>query len=111
MKAIIVKNNNFETIGFEVKASGRTLFSWGISSELKSNYLKEIEINEWMTEIFELVRNETRISEEQQFVSRFFEIASAQGLLKKGQPVNFSKRYEEIERLKRKRENIIKSII
>lgn len=111
MKAIVIKDNYFETIGFEVKASGTTLFRWGISSELKSNFQKEIDVNDYMTQIFELVRIEARISEENRFVSRFFEIASGQGLLKKDQGVNFSGHDEEMKKLQQQLENIIKNII
>lgn len=111
MKAIVIKNNNFETIGFEVTASAKTLFRWGISSELKSNFQKEVDASDWMTQIFDLVRIEARISEENRFVSRFFEIASGQGLLKKDQAVNFSVHDEEIKKLQQQLENIIKNII
>lgn len=112
MKAIIVKNNKFETIGFEVKASGRTLFSWGISSELKSNFQKEIDVNDWITEIFELVRIQERISTESEFIRRFFEVASGQALLKEEKKgVNFQRHDEEMKSLRQKLENIIKNII
>ena len=111
MKATIVKNNNFETIGFEVKHSGRTLFSWGIATELKSNFQKEIDVNDWMTSIFELIRIEVQISEEHRFVSRWFEIATKQGFVKQNQGVNFDISEARLVELTQKMENIIKNII
>jgi len=111
MKAIIVKNNNFETIGFEVKASGRTLFSWGISPELKSNFQKEVDVNDWMASIFELIRVEVQISEGRRFVNRWFEIAAKQGFVKQGQGVNFDVSEARLVELTQRMENIIKNII
>ena len=111
MKAIIVKNNNFETIGFEVTGSGSTLFRWGISPQLKSNFQKEIDVNDWMPQIFELVRIETRISEENSFISRWFEVATKQKLVKENQKVNFAGHDQKIKDLNELIENIIKNII
>lgn len=111
MKAIIVKNNNFETIGFEVTGSGTTLFRWGISPQLKSNFQKEIDVNDWMTQIFELIRIETKIREEDEFPRRWFEIAYDQKLIKEGQGVIFRIREQAAKRLKEQMENIIKNII
>jgi hypothetical protein len=112
MKAIIIKNNDFETIGFEVTGSGKTLFSWGISPLLKSNFQKEINVNDWITEIFELVRLEAILREQGNFVNDFFRIASGQHLLKdidKG--ADFSEHKQLMSDTRNKIENIIKNII
>lgn len=111
MKATIVKNSNFETIGFEVTANGRSIFSWGISSMLKSNFQKEINVNDWITEIFELVKIEGQLKEANEFVRNFFELAMDNKLLKEGQAVNCEKPDEHVSRLKEKKLNIIKNII
>lgn len=111
MKAILVKNNNFETVGFEVKHSGRTLFSWGISPELKSNFQKEVDVDDWLPSIIELIKIEALISEEGSFVNRWFEIATKQGFVEQDQGVNFKTSEERLVGLTQKMENIIKNII
>lgn len=110
MKAIIVKNNEFQTIGFEVTGSGKTLFQWGISPINKSNFQKEIDVNDWIDEIFTLVKLQGIISEQEDFIRNFFKIASGQHLLKKDQGVNFKEFGEELKRNKDKMENIIINI-
>lgn len=111
MKATIVKNNNFETIGFEVTVNGRSIFSWGISSMLRSNFQKQINVKDWMTEIFELVKIEGQLKEAREFVRNFFELAIDNKLLGEGQAVNCEKPNEHISRLEEKKLNIIKNII
>jgi len=111
MNAIIVKNNDFETIGFEVTASGKTLFYWGISSTLKSNFQKEVNVNDWMTEIFELVRLTAIIGEQRHFTREFFEAAHKNNLLKSGQSVDLNDMKERIDSIELKIQNIIKNII
>lgn len=111
MKAIVIKNNNFETIGFEVTAAGKTIFTWGVSSYLKSNFQKEIDVNDWMTDIFELIRIETRISVERQFMSKWFEIAHGNKLLKEGKAVDFKEHQEYLKSLESRLENIVKNIM
>jgi len=112
MKAIIIKNNDFETIGFEVTGSGKTLFSWGISPILKSNFQKEIDVNDWITEIFELVRLEATLREQGNFINDFFRIASGQHLLKDNDKgADFYEHKQLISDTRNKIENIIKNII
>ena len=111
MKAIIVKNNEFQTIGFEVTDSAKTLFSWGISPSSPLYWTKTVNVNDWMTEIFELVRLEAQIIEANQFVRDFFTVASANELLKEGKSVKFEGNQNRIARLGSKMENIIKNII
>lgn len=111
MKTIIVKNNEFQTIGFEVTASAKTLFSWGISPCLKSNFQKEINVNDWMTEIFELVKLTAKEQEKSQFVRNFFDVAHKNGIVKSGQSVSFEEHDKELKAINQKIENIIKNII
>lgn len=111
MKAIVVKNNEFQTIGFEVTASAKTLFSWGVSPSSQFYWTKTVNVNDWMTEIFELVRLEAQISEAKSFVSDFFNVALANGIIENGQSVKFEGNQNRIARLERKLENIIKNII
>jgi len=55
MKATIVKNNDFETVGFEVKANGQTIYSWGIAPIPSMYYIKEVDTKDWATEIAGLI--------------------------------------------------------
>lgn len=74
MVAIIVKDDLFKTIGFEVTENNSTLFAWGISPVLKSNFQKQLNLNSnTITLIFDLVRMSARISEREYFVSNVFD--------------------------------------
>jgi len=81
MKAIIVKDDDFKTIGFcvsePVNENGlkgeMTLFSWGISPCLKSNFQKEINVEKNITTIFELVRLQATIVQRGQTMSQIFD--------------------------------------
>lgn len=111
MKAIVVKNNEFQTIGFEVTASAKTLFSWGVSPSSPLYWTKPVNVDDWMTEIFELVRIKAQISEAKNFVHDFFEVAKINGLIEDGQAVKFEANKVRLERLESKLENIVKNII
>lgn len=111
MKAIVIKNNNFETIGFEVTAAGKTIFTWGVSSYLKSNFQKEIYVNDWITDIFELVRTQARLAEEREFMRKWFDVARNNKLLKEGKAVDFKENQEYLKSLESRIENIVKNII
>jgi hypothetical protein len=64
-----------------------------------------------MTDIFELVRVKTRISELNKFMRTFFEIAKENDMLKKDQGIDFKIIKIEIEQNERKLKNIIDNII
>lgn len=111
MKAILVKNNQFETIGFEVIANGRTVYDWGISSTLKSNFQKEINVNDWMTEIFTLVELKAILSEQEQAIGNFFKVGHENKVIVENHEYSILFYKEQIESTKRKIENIVKNII
>jgi hypothetical protein len=111
MKAIIVKDNDFKTIGFEVTASAKTLFKWGISPSSPSYWTKEINVNDWMTEIFALVRLDAELGELLEFKRKFFELAGDSGMIEEGRGVNFEKHDEKVKREIEMIANIIKNII
>ena len=111
MKAIVVKNNQFETIGFEVISNGRTLFSWGISSTLKTNFQKEINVNDWMVQIFDLVRLQATLEEQERETGNFFKVGHENKVLVEGIGYNIIFYQKQIEESKRKIENIVKNII
>jgi len=110
MKAILVKDNDFKTIGFEVTSNGVRVFNYGIAPQT-TTYTKEINVTNYMTDIFELVRVKTRISELNKFMRTFFEIAKENDMLKKDQGIDFKIIKIEIEQNERKLKNIIDNII
>jgi len=113
MKAIVIKNNDFETIGFEVKSNGLTIYQWGIASELKTNFQKEINVNDWMPQIIDLIKLEQEIRTRKDFVRDFFDTCGKN----KGNmeyPVGgviFEHYEEKTKRLIDMVENIVKNII
>lgn len=111
MKAIVVKDDNFKTVGFEVTASGKRLFHWGISPESGLYFTKQVNEKDWMTEIFRLVELRATIDEQRNFTRNFFEVASGQHLLKKDQGVNLQKNEDRIRCNEEIMENIISNII
>lgn len=111
MKAVIVKNNQFETIGFEVTANAKTLFSWGIAPVVSMYFIKEVNVNDWMPEIFKLVRIQSTIQEKGRFESKFFSTAKENDILEDGKGINFSAEQKEKEVLQNQLEKIIKNII
>lgn len=117
MKAIIVKDNDFQTIGFEVTSKaenglrGETiLFSWGISSTLKSNFQKEVNVNNWLVQIFDLVKLKGVLQEQEEGVREFFSVAGKNKLIKDGQGVDVNDYKQRVEITKMKIEKIVKSI-
>lgn len=73
MKAVIVKNDEFETIGFEVTENSHRIFNWGIAAQ-PTNFKKEIDTEEHFDSIMELIRLEARISERDRFFSEMVEV-------------------------------------
>lgn len=111
MKAVVVKNNRFETIGFEVTANSKTLFSWGVAPVMQLHFVKEVSTDDWMTEIFELVKLEAKLSEEKNFARKFFDLAFSENMMKSGKSICFSESKNRITKLEKSIENIIKNII
>ena len=111
MKAIIVKDNDFKTIGFEVTASGKTLFTWGISPIMKCNFQKEIDVEKWIQDIFKVVELKSMLNEQENFQRRFFDVAAMNDLVKNGQGVDLSASKISIDATKQSIKNIIENII
>jgi len=118
MKAILVKDNDFKTIGFEVTTNGVRVFNWGISPQ-PTNFTKEIDVNDWMIQIIDLIKIQAKLNEQREFIRYFFEIASGQKLInsvKNADPtvklsVNFGVSDERMAQTERKIKNIIDNII
>ncbi|MDD3404944.1 MAG: hypothetical protein PHH23_01575 [Paludibacteraceae bacterium] len=109
MKAILIKNENFETIGFEVTANGQTIYEWGVSSFLKSNYQKEINTRDWFTDIINLIRLDEQLKMQKRFEHEFFNVC-AENSLSTASGVKIKPFEDKIECLERKIENIINAI-
>ena len=74
MKAIIVKNDNFETIGFEVsikKDGEKRVYHWGISPN-PMYYTKQVRLTE--DQLVNIIRLAAQIHEVKQFHERFWDI-------------------------------------
>lgn len=110
MKAIIAKNNDFETVGFEVSNSGEVIFRWGVAPLATFHFVKEISCNDWMSEIFQLVRLQERINEQFDFTRNFFRCLEESNKLEEA-PYNLSSVDAKQKRNAEKMENIIKAII
>jgi hypothetical protein len=108
MKAIIAKDNQFNTIGFQVVTdaeSNNVIFTWGITPNVAFNFVKEIKVDE--KEIISLVVKQTKLQDLERFHMRFFDVCIKNQCLKKSKdgkgsiPVNFSDIDDEISQLKR----------
>ena len=73
MKAVIVKNDQFETIGFEVTEDNKRIFSWGIAPQ-PWNFTKEIDEKKHFESIILLLTLEARISERAMFFSNMMDV-------------------------------------
>lgn len=111
MKTIVVKNNSFETIGFQVKQGENVIFHWGTSPN-QYVFVKEVNTYEWTKEIFELVSLRAQINERCNFVSNFVDVLKKSNIvLSDDQVVNMRSYKDETARLEVKFENIVKNII
>ena len=74
VKAILTKNNDFDTIGFKVIVNNQTtVFDWGSTGTSTSVWRKEVDVNKWATEIFTLIKLSGELEECEEFTSCFFE--------------------------------------
>lgn len=108
MKAIIAKDNQFNTIGFQVVTdaeSNNVIFTWGVTPNVAFNFVKEIKVDE--KEIISLVVKRTKLQDLERFDMRFFDVCIKNQCLKKAKdgkgtvPVNFEEIDNEISQLKR----------
>ena len=76
MKAIIVKNDNFETIGFEVsikKDGEKRVYHWGISP-CPMYYTKQVRLTE--DQLVNIIRLAAQIHEVKRFSGHFWDIVT-----------------------------------
>lgn len=109
MKAIVVKDNSFQTIGFEVCQGNITLVRWGVSPH-STVFVKEVEVKEWSREIFEISNLQSVVCERERFVSQFFKVA-AQKVETTETGFDFTEYKQETQLIKNRIENIVKNII
>ena len=110
MKAVVVRNENFELIGFEVSQNNSTLFSWGISPVIELYYIKEVSIEKNASIIFELVKTQGELNEAVKFQKQFFDILNSNEISPKGKGVNMEQMQFNIASLKAKMEKLILTI-
>lgn len=110
MKAIIVKNDNFETIGFQVSIESTTVFNWGISAS-SFYFCKEVSAKKYCTTIFELVKMQTKLHELKNFMSRFFQCVKDSKDANKDCGYNLGSIDEEIKQLEARIQRTINEII
>ncbi len=109
MKAIIVKDDTFKTVGFEVSANGQLVFGWGISPN-PMYFTKEINAKDWFTDIIHLIELRQRKRELDNFISKWFDIAKKNGMYN-GESVKFTEINEELKSVENTIKNIIANII
>lgn len=109
MKAIIVKNNEFKTIGFEVTQGTNTLVRWGIAPH-STVFVKQVDEKDWMKEIFNIVQLQAVLCEREQFISQFFSVA-AQRINTTKTGFDFTEYKQETQMIKDRIENLVKNII
>lgn len=112
MEALIAKNENFETVGFEVKNENEAIFKWGVTPLVDFYYVKPIRVKENMNIIFELVALEKALRTYSKFESMFFDVArtnsKVEEILMKGEEgFNFKEVDEQIQNIERRIKDII----
>lgn len=83
MKAIISKNNNFETVGLQAYVSNTEVFSWGVSHISGLNYTKAITNEETTLKVIELIKLNSELSSVNNFSNHFFDTLLTNEQIKK----------------------------
>lgn len=115
MKAIVVKNDDFKTIGFEVTTTtGERVFSWGISAH-SNVWTKEVSFEKNAEAIFELKALGVRLAERESFVTDWFDVVLENNINEKMQKagiegIKFEKNKKQIEQLEKQIERLINTI-
>ncbi len=109
MEAIIVKNDDFQTVGFEIKGKdGNREFCWGITPN-SLYYTKSIKLTEEQFATF--IRLSTQLHELKKFQSRFFSIIRInESVTALDTSFNFQDIVRDIENLEKRLELMINSL-
>lgn len=103
----IVKNDDFETVGFQATCKGVAMFMFGISPTNTALYVKHREATmEDMEKVRELIYLHTRQNYLEDFVMNWFDIATSNGMkLEKG--IKFTETEKQLQVCKKRIESII----
>lgn len=109
MEATIVKNDDFQTVGFEIKGKdGKREFYWGITPN-SLYYTKSIKLTEEQFATF--IRLSTQLNELKKFQSRFFSIIQLnESVTALDTAFNFQDIVRDIESLEKRLELMINSL-
>lgn len=109
MEATIVKNDDFQTVGFEIKGKdGNREFYWGITPN-SLYYTKSIKLTEEQFATF--IRLSTQLNELKKFQSRFFSIIRInESVTALDTTFNFQDIVRDIENLEKRLELMINSL-
>lgn len=109
MEATIVKNDDFQTVGFEIKGKdGNREFYWGITPN-SLYYTKSIKLTEEQFATF--IRLSTQLNELKKFQSRFFSIIRInESVTALDTSFNFQDIVRDIENLEKRLELMINSL-
>ena len=113
MKATIVKNDNFETIGFEVRTentSNDVIFAWGISPS-PMYYVKSVIIEELVFIVFELVKLQSKHDTLQNFKSLFFGVIDDTEKANGKIPYNMKSIKDQIKQIENAMKGYIDSLV
>lgn len=113
MKAYLVKDDEFKTVGFQVETNeGVGLYSWGISHNSSFYYTKEVDAEKYIYTAIQLTKLQKGLEiYEHRFISEWFKIAQDGNYLKKGvTAVNFSYTEEIVRQCNAEIERLISTI-
>lgn len=113
MKATIVKNDNFETIGFEVRTentSNDVIFAWGISPS-PMYYVKSVINEELEFIVFELVKLQSKHDTLQNFKSLFFGVIDDTEKANGKIPYNMKSIKDQIKQIENAMKGYIDSLV
>lgn len=109
MEATIVKNDDFQTVGFEIKGEdGKREFYWGITPN-SLYYTKSVSLTDEQFASF--IRISTQLNELRKFQSRFFSIIQLnESVMALETAFNFQDIVKDIENLEKRLELMINSL-
>lgn len=113
MKAFLVKDDEFKTVGFQVETNESWgLYSWGISHNSPFYYTKEVDAEKYIYTAIQLTKLQKELEiYEHRFISEWFKIAQDGNYLKKGVTgVNFSYTNDIVKQIKLEIERLISTI-
>ena len=106
-KISIVKNDDFQTVGFQATCKGVPMFTFGLSPTNSALYVKQREATgEDMVKVRELMYLQTRLTYLEGFVMNWFNTATSNGM-KLDDGIKFTERDKAVADCKKRIEEII----